>query len=71
MENNGWDEYKKLILSEMQDNKDFRKEVRESLVNLKTDVGGLKVKAAIAGGAAGLVMTGAISLILTAFRSVH
>ncbi len=61
---NGWDEYKQLILSELRDSKDFRKEIREVLANLREDVGGLKVKAAITGGVAGLIGTGLISAVL-------
>lgn len=64
MAENGWDEYKKLILSELHDNKEFRKEVREVLTKLNSDVGGLKVKAAVAGGMAGMVGTGIITAIV-------
>lgn len=65
---NGWDEYKKLILSELQDNKDFRKEVRDVLTNLRTDIGGLKVKAAMAGGIAGIVGTGAVTVLVSLWK---
>ncbi len=66
--NNGWNEYKKLILSELEENKEFRKEVREILASLRDDVGGLKIKAGIAGGVAGIVGTGIVSIALAAFK---
>lgn len=65
---NGFDEYKQLFLSELEANKKFRMEMRETLQNLLVDVAGLKIKAAIAGGAAGLVGTGIVSAVLTAFK---
>ncbi len=43
-------------------------EVRDDVKGLKEDVAGLKVKAAIAGGMAGLVGTGIVSMILAAFK---
>lgn len=68
MKSNGWNEYEKLILSELENNKQFRKEVRETLQSLRDDVSGLKVKAAIAGGAAGIVATGLVTMLLSAFK---
>ncbi len=68
MPKNNWDEYKKLFLSDRTENQDFRKEVREMLTEMKTDIGALKVKAAIAGGMAGLVGTGIVTMILSAFK---
>ena len=68
MAEHDWDEYKKLILSELQDSKDFRKEVRIILSDLRNDVSNLKVKAAIVGGTAGLVGTGIVTAIISAFK---
>jgi hypothetical protein len=43
-------------------------EVRKDVKSLKDDVSGLKVKAAIAGGMAGLVGTGVVSVLLAYFK---
>lgn len=65
---NGWDEYKRLFISELEENRNFRKEMREFKQELTKDVSGLKVKAAIAGGVAGLIGTGLVSMALSAFK---
>ena len=66
MPKNDWNEYKKLILFEMQENGKRFQQITEVLDALKGDVGGLKVKAAIAGGTAGIIgtalVTAAVSL---------
>ena len=43
-------------------------EVRKDVKSLKDDVEGLKVKAAIAGGMAGLVGTGIVSAVIAWFK---
>lgn len=68
-ETNGWHEYKRLLLSELEANKNFRTEMREMLSLLKDDVSGLKVKAALAGGFAGLVGTGLVSVVVSMWKS--
>lgn len=47
---------------------DLVKEVRDDIKSLQKDVAGLKVKAAIAGGVAGLVGTGIVTMLLAAFK---
>ncbi len=47
---------------------DLLNEVRNDIKGLKDDVAGLKVKAAIAGGVAGLVGTGIVTAVLTYFK---
>lgn len=64
---NGWDEYKRLFISEMEDNRNFREEMREFKQELTKDVSGLKVKAALAGGVAGLIGTGVVSALIAMF----
>lgn len=61
MENNDWNEYKQLFLHEVEENSKRFDKVFETLQSLREDVGGLKVKAAIAGGTAGLIGTGIVS----------
>lgn len=68
MPTNGWNEYKKLVLSDMQDNKVFRKEIRDMLTSMREDISALKVKATVAGGIAGIVGTGIVTMILSAFK---
>lgn len=68
MPTNGWNEYKKLFISEMEANKKFRDETRTILGDMREDIAGLKVKAAIAGGMAGIVATGIVSMVLAAFK---
>jgi len=47
---------------------DLLNEVRNDIKGLKDDVASLKVKAAIAGGVAGLVGTGIVTAVLTYFK---
>ena len=70
MPKNDWNEYKKLFLNEMLESKEFRKSVMETLNSLTNDVGNLKVKAAMVGGVAGIVGTGLVTMILTAFKHI-
>ena len=65
---NGWDDYKRLLLNELEESQQFRKTVRETLTEIRVDIGGLKVKAAVAGGVAGAVGTGVVSMVLAAFK---
>lgn len=68
MPKNDWNEWKKLLISELDENKKFRSTVTTILSTMQTDIGGLKIKAAIAGGIAGIVGTGAVTMILSAFK---
>lgn len=68
MPRNDWNEYKKLILFEMKENGKRFEEISHILSTLTTDVSGLKIKAAIAGGMAGIVGTGIVTMILSAFK---
>lgn len=65
MPKNGWEEYKRLVLSEMEANKQFRIEVREVLGDLREVLGGLKVKTAVAGGVAGIVGTAIMTFLVS------
>ncbi len=75
MPKNDWNEYKQLFLAELIESKEFRTEVRamvqrvdNAMGNINTEIGKLKVKAAIAGGIAGLVGTGIVTAVITAFK---
>jgi len=65
---NDWDQYKQLILSELEANKSFRKEMRDILNLVREDVSGLKAKALVAGGLAGIIGTGLVSMILSFWK---
>lgn len=68
MKPNGWDEYKKLILHEIQDNSKQIEKLTDLMNSMKSDIAALKVKAAVAGGIAGMVGTGIVTAIITAFK---
>ncbi len=75
MPKNDWNEYKQLFLAELIESKEFRTEVRamvqrvdSAMGTINTEIGKLKVKAAVAGGLAGMVGTGLITAVLTAFK---
>ena len=64
---NGWDEYKKLILYKLDEQSKKLDVVGSTLADLGKDVSALKVKAAIAGGVAGIVGTGLMTSVLKFF----
>lgn len=64
---NGWNEYKKLVLHEMQENGHRFERIFAAITDLQKDVSGLKVKAAVAGGIGGLIGTAILSLLLKAW----
>lgn len=68
MPKNDWNEYKKLLLNEFSENKKFRDAITIVLGTMREDISSLKVKAAVAGGLAGMVGTGVVSMILSAFK---
>ncbi len=68
MPKNDWNEYKRLFLSDQIENKQFRLMVMEKLSKLSDDVSGLKIKAAIAGGAAGVVGTALVSFAVSLWK---
>lgn len=68
MELSGWEKYQELVLYKLKENTDAVKELSKVVNDMKNDVSALKVKAALAGGVAGLVGTGLVSAILTAFK---
>ena len=50
---NGWDEYKRMVMSDIQDLKDELKLIRETQVHIREDIAGLKALAGFIGGLAG------------------
>lgn len=68
MKSNGWNEYKKLILHELQENTEALKTISVSITEMKQDISGLKVKAALVGGIAGVVGTALVTAVLSAFK---
>ncbi len=75
MPKNDWNEYKRLILRKMDDDQekwtkmfDLVGALRSDVNDVKLDVGGLKIKTAIAGGAAGVVGTALVTSLFTFFK---
>lgn len=68
MPKDDWNEYKKLVLFEIQENGKKFTTISDALTSLQKDVSGLKVKAAVAGGLAGIVGTGIVTMIISAFK---
>lgn len=68
MELNGWEKYQELVLYKLKENTDAVKEVSKAVGNMQNEISALKVKAALAGGIAGIVGTGVVTAILTAFK---
>lgn len=68
MSDNSWDEYRKLVEHEITENGRRFESLFKAVGDLRVDVGALKVKAAIAGGMAGIVGTGIVTMIMTAFK---
>ena len=62
MPKNDWDEYKKLILHEMKENGHRFERIETILTSLTADVSGLKTKASIIGGVAGIIGTALIEV---------
>lgn len=71
MPENDWNAYRELFLHEMKENgKQFThianalEALTKEMTTIKVDIGQLKVKAAVAGGVAGLVSTGIMAAIV-------
>ncbi len=52
---NGWEEYKRLVLEELKTSKESRKEIKICLTNIKVEIAKLKVKSGIWGAIAGAI----------------
>lgn len=65
MPKNDWSEYKQLFLRKMDEDEKRWEKMFDMVGALRNDVSGLKVKAAVAGGAAGVVATGIISFFVS------
>ncbi len=61
MPKNDWNQYKELFLHKLEEDEKRWEKAFTLLDSLKEDVGGLKMKAAIAGGAAGVVGTAVVT----------
>ncbi len=60
---NGWNRYEKLVLHEMKENGLRFEKINTVLVDLQIQISALKVKAAVAGGMAGIVATSVVAMI--------
>ena len=63
-----WLEYKQLVLHEMEENAKRFEKLFSAIAGIRDDVNSLKTKSAIAGGIAGIIGTGIVTTILSAFR---
>lgn len=52
---NGWEQYQKLVLKELESHSQTLKEVNKELNTIRVEIAGLKVKAGIWGMAAGFI----------------
>lgn len=68
MELSGWEKYQELVLYKLKENTDAVKDMAKEMHEMRNDISALKVKSAIAGGIAGIVGTGLVTAILTAFK---
>jgi hypothetical protein len=55
LENNGWMEYKRLVLQQLEDLTAEVKALRDQVTRLRVDVGQLKVQASAWGALAGII----------------
>jgi len=62
LESNGWNEWSRHVLSELERNNDELKELRTALEGIRVEIATLKVKAGVWGAAAGLIPTIAAGL---------
>lgn len=62
-----WEEYKKLVLFRLDAHGEKLDSINSILEGMKLDIGSLKVKAAIAGGIAGIVGTTVLTIVLRHF----
>jgi len=65
---NGWNEYKRLVLKQLEDLTNKTESVENKIDLLRTDVTILKVKAGIYGGIAGFVIAVAFQLLLVLLK---
>lgn len=68
MPKNDWNEYKQLILSKMAEDEKRWDRMFDIVSGIKTDVSGLKAKAAIAGGIAGVVGTAVVTAAVSLWK---
>ena len=68
MAKNDWTAYKELFLHEMKENSKQFTLMTDALTHLQQEVAALKVKAAVAGGMAGIVGTGIMSAAIHFFK---
>jgi hypothetical protein len=63
-EANGWNEWSRHVLAELERNNDELKELRSALEGIRVEIATLKVKAGVWGAAAGLIPTIAAALFI-------
>ncbi len=68
MPKNDWSQYKELFLHKLEEDEKRWEKAFEMLGRLTTDVSGLKLKAAIAGGAAGVIGTAVVTFVFSLLK---
>lgn len=68
MPKNDWNEYKRLILNKMEEDEKKWDRMFDIVTGIKADVSGLKAKAAVAGGIAGIVGTAIVTAVVSLWR---
>ncbi len=68
MPKNDWNQYKELFLHKLEEDEKRWEKAFAVLDSLKADVGGLKMKAAIAGGAAGVIGTAVVTFVFSMLK---
>jgi hypothetical protein len=68
MPKNDWNEYKKLVLAEMEQHGEKIDRVYAAIEQLREDVTGLKAKAAMMGGISGVIGTAVVTAIVELWR---
>lgn len=64
MGENGWSEYQKMVMDRLDESRVSLHQIREDIVKLRVEVSILKTKAAIYGGAAGVIAAIAFRMLL-------
>jgi hypothetical protein len=60
----GWPVYAKLVLAELETNKEEHREMKKLLMQVQIDIAGLQIRAGIWGAFSAAVVTGLIALIV-------
>ena len=66
---NGWTEYSKLVLSQLEEHGDVLKDINRELTNMRVEIGMLKVKSGVWGVIGGVIPV-TIAIIIAAIKGI-